>query len=184
MYVKEVSYDRETRDFAAFLDGNLVCYRATYMEAEEVLDGIVYERLRRKNPPVASETFASDPETRQAVSEATCESVADAFTTIAVANILDELCAAVDTARITTANSAPWLRAIDKAWGWLLAQDCIEYRESDHTLRVASATVAGRFYVANGACGCLGYTTGTSGVCWHRAAARLVRRAIELRDKA
>jgi hypothetical protein len=42
---KEIVYDRETRDFAMYLDGRLVGYRASYHEAEIALDQIVYEAL-------------------------------------------------------------------------------------------------------------------------------------------
>lgn len=42
---KEIRYDRETRDFAMYLDGELVGYMRTYHEAEVALDQLVYELL-------------------------------------------------------------------------------------------------------------------------------------------
>lgn len=42
---KEIRYDRETRDFAMYLDGELVGYMRTYHEAEVALDQLVYEML-------------------------------------------------------------------------------------------------------------------------------------------
>ncbi|MFV9506168.1 MAG: hypothetical protein AB4911_16575 [Oscillochloridaceae bacterium umkhey_bin13] len=45
MYEKEIIYDPENRDFAMYLDGDLVGFARTYQEAEEVLDELVYELL-------------------------------------------------------------------------------------------------------------------------------------------
>lgn len=41
MYRKEIVYDRETLDYAMYLDGELVGYARTYTEA---LDQLVFER--------------------------------------------------------------------------------------------------------------------------------------------
>jgi hypothetical protein len=46
-YRKEICYDRETRDFAMYLNGELVGYAATYHEAEMALDQLVYARMTR-----------------------------------------------------------------------------------------------------------------------------------------
>lgn len=45
MYEKEIIYDPETRDFAMYLDGELVGFARTYQEAEQTLDELVYELL-------------------------------------------------------------------------------------------------------------------------------------------
>lgn len=45
MYRKEIVYDRETRDFAMYLDGELVGYARTYHEAEITLDQLVFELM-------------------------------------------------------------------------------------------------------------------------------------------
>ncbi len=45
MYQKEISYDRETRDYAMFLDGELIGFARTYHEAEVTLDRLVFELL-------------------------------------------------------------------------------------------------------------------------------------------
>jgi hypothetical protein len=45
MYEKEIVYDSETRDFAMYLDGDLVGFARTYQEAEVTLDELVYELL-------------------------------------------------------------------------------------------------------------------------------------------
>lgn len=44
-YTKEIRYDRETKDFAMILDGEVKGYRASYLEAEIALDKIVYDLL-------------------------------------------------------------------------------------------------------------------------------------------
>jgi hypothetical protein len=45
MYEKAIVYDPETRDFAMYLDGDLVGFARTYQEAEETLNELVYELL-------------------------------------------------------------------------------------------------------------------------------------------
>lgn len=102
------------------------------------------------------------------------------FQTIATAEILDALVAAVEYARGSTAPLT-WQRAIDAAYDYLLQVDTISYDVAAHAIRVESATTAGTFYEANGDCQCRAFTHG-KGVCWHRAAARLVRRALEAQN--
>lgn len=104
------------------------------------------------------------------------------FTTIRTADILDDLCTAVDLAREMAAGNTRWLNAIDTAWGWLLEQDAIQFDHSAHALRVESASEAGKVYIANGDCQCRAFAEHNA--CWHRAAARLVRRALELAKDA
>ncbi|GAB4209759.1 MAG: hypothetical protein OHK0022_41410 [Roseiflexaceae bacterium] len=45
MYRKEIVYDRESRDFAMYLDGDLIGYARTYHEAEVTLDHLIFELL-------------------------------------------------------------------------------------------------------------------------------------------
>jgi hypothetical protein len=45
MYEKEIVYDPETRDFAMYLDGEIVGFARTYQEAEVTLDELVYELI-------------------------------------------------------------------------------------------------------------------------------------------
>jgi hypothetical protein len=47
MYTKQIVYDPETRDFAGYLNGELVRFFRTYQEAEQALDALVYDALRR-----------------------------------------------------------------------------------------------------------------------------------------
>lgn len=45
MYEKAIIYDPETRDFAMYLDGELVGFARTYQEAEVALDELILELL-------------------------------------------------------------------------------------------------------------------------------------------
>jgi hypothetical protein len=45
MYRKEIVYDRETRDYAMYLDGELVGFARNYHEAEITLDQLVFELM-------------------------------------------------------------------------------------------------------------------------------------------
>lgn len=45
MYRKSIEYDRETHDYACYLDGELVGFARTYHEAEVMLDQLVFELL-------------------------------------------------------------------------------------------------------------------------------------------
>ena len=45
---KLIMYDRSTRDYAIYLDGELVGYARSYLEAEAVLDQLHMELLRAK----------------------------------------------------------------------------------------------------------------------------------------
>ncbi|GIW02937.1 hypothetical protein [Roseiflexus sp.] len=45
MYQKEIIYDRETHDYAMYLDGELVGFARTYHEAEVTLDQLIFELI-------------------------------------------------------------------------------------------------------------------------------------------
>lgn len=45
MYDKQIIYDRETRDYAMYIDGELVGFARTYREAEATLDQLVFELM-------------------------------------------------------------------------------------------------------------------------------------------
>lgn len=51
MYRKRIAYDRTTGDFAMYLNGELVGYAATYLQAESALNTLVYELLSRPSVP-------------------------------------------------------------------------------------------------------------------------------------
>ena len=43
MYRKQIVHDRTTRDYAMYLDGELVGFARTYQEAEVTLDQLIFE---------------------------------------------------------------------------------------------------------------------------------------------
>jgi hypothetical protein len=45
MYRKEIVHDRKTRDYAMYLDGELVGFARTYQEAEVTLDQLIFELM-------------------------------------------------------------------------------------------------------------------------------------------
>lgn len=100
------------------------------------------------------------------------------YTLIPVSEILDALCEAVDAARVAAADNSDWLKAIDRGWDLILTQDALSYDPAAHSLYIESGSRPGTFYEANGVCGCEAFAF-NGGVCPHRAAARLVRRALE-----
>ena len=61
MYRKEIVYDRETRDYAMYLDGELVGFARTYHEAEITLDQLVFELMSG-----AAMAAATEPRERRA----------------------------------------------------------------------------------------------------------------------
>lgn len=96
-------------------------------------------------------------------------------------SIFDALCEAVDAARTACADHPAWLARVNAAWEWLLDQEQYEVIDpgTDHAaVVIPSATEAGVSYAANGACQCRAYSAHTP--CWHRAASRLVRNALEV----
>jgi len=100
------------------------------------------------------------------------------FTTLNTADLLDDLAAAIDLVRSSTArDNRPWMVALDKAWDYILQADTLSYDADAHAIRVESASKPGRFFESNGSCSCAAQWG--AGICWHRACARLVRRAIE-----
>ena len=51
MYEKSIVYDREVRDYACYLDGELVGFERTYHEAEVTLDQLVFELITGEEKP-------------------------------------------------------------------------------------------------------------------------------------
>lgn len=45
MYRTEIRYDRDTRSYAMYLDGELIGFARTYHEAEITIDQLVFELM-------------------------------------------------------------------------------------------------------------------------------------------
>jgi len=102
------------------------------------------------------------------------------YHTLHIQNInLDVLCSVVDTARSKTTDSR-WLNAIEQAYDYLLTSEETITVYDDGTVIIPSAT-SNRRYRANGTCQCHAYAHGKA-PCWHRAAARLIKRYEETLD--
>lgn len=54
-YTKEIVWDRETRDYAMHLSGELVGFARSYVEADETLDALIFELLNPKPPTPAAQ---------------------------------------------------------------------------------------------------------------------------------
>lgn len=98
-------------------------------------------------------------------------------TSLIIADLLDHLVEAVEAARVAAKDDKRWSNAVETGYNWLLQQETIAYDLDRHELTVPSATTEGRTYIANGSCQCKAFEQHNA--CWHRAAARLIRRAFE-----
>ena len=74
-------------------------------------------------------------------------------------------------------NARRWTNAIAKATVELENNPFMTYELDSHALMVLSE-ILGQIYTANGSCQCKALAEGYP--CWHRAAARLVTRYIEV----
>jgi hypothetical protein len=54
-YTKEIKYDRDTKDFAMKLNGEIFGYARTYLQAEVTLDKVVYNLLTMEAAVVAED---------------------------------------------------------------------------------------------------------------------------------
>lgn len=97
------------------------------------------------------------------------------FTTLTIARLADEIVEAYDNALAAVQGNTRWTNAVETGADWVYTQDTVEYDLEAHALRVASPS--GRTYTANGVCQCEAYAAGQP--CWHRAAGRIVQRAVE-----
>lgn len=70
MYRKEIQYDRETRDYAMYLDGLLVGFARTHHEAEVTLNQTVFEMMNHGNFAPATELDGGQPEAYTLAAEA------------------------------------------------------------------------------------------------------------------
>lgn len=78
--------------------------------------------------------------------------------------------------KLTTEAKERWTTATRKAYAWLVKQDSVSYNAATYELTMVSPD-SGSVYRANGVCGCAAFAKHNA--CYHRAAARLVRRSLE-----
>lgn len=77
----------------------------------------------------------------------------------------------VETAKTNADTSPRWIKAIDKAAEYLVDLSWVEW--DGYELIVVSCQ-SNEIYTANSVCQCKAYENGNP--CWHRAAARLMKR--------
>ncbi len=83
----------------------------------------------------------------------------------------------LDQAKQAAADSPSWLRAIEKAAEQIETNPFI-FPAEDHLI---IGSTSGNTYSANGVCQCEAFAHGRP--CWHRAAARLVKRYEEAEQR-
>lgn len=90
----------------------------------------------------------------------------------------DILNTVVEQAKRSAADHPRWVKAIEKAAVELVENPYIEALDN-HTLLIGSTS--GNTYIGNGKCQCEAYRRGIP--CYHRAAAKLYQRYIEMEAK-
>lgn len=58
---REIKYDRDSRDYACYLDGDLVCYARTYTEGETTLDALMLELIQAESYVAAQVAEVVEP---------------------------------------------------------------------------------------------------------------------------
>jgi hypothetical protein len=105
------------------------------------------------------------------------------FTRITKSDLGDFLFQALDTAeaKVNASGDTRWVNAFAAAADYLHAASSVAFDAEHNALLVESASGNGH-YIANGACQCAAYVKSAEPkACWHRAAARIVARALELK---
>jgi len=69
-FAKAITYNRETRDFDLFLDGQFVGTARSFYEGEEKLDALVYDQLQTLRVDLTDEAAAADEAADEAAAQA------------------------------------------------------------------------------------------------------------------
>lgn len=165
IFAKDVRYDRETRDFAMFLDGELVGWARTEDEAWRTLDDLVYETLSREARlmPIVAEQLveaAAEPQPEIPTADqvaAACKASAEEYRDGAAAH--REQGNAVAAKGLEAAA-----RAADKAAFFALDGEKVA-RWSGDDLLVKSATDQKVYRVTAAGCPCKAGENQRA--CWH-----------------
>lgn len=190
---KEIKFDRETKDYAYLLNGEVVGFAKTRFQAEQQIDALVYELLTRDNvdaaeltPVEAEEVYASlvELERQAGVVEAQPDvapaAVVSVQPDIAPARVFlpataKGIAEAVAAARQLAAD-ARTVRAVNRAYEELLAGQWVY---DGFRLMAASRTRPGQRHICDAeVCTCESFQLGGK-PCWHRAAYVLVSTAAQ-----
>lgn len=107
-FSKQVDYDRVTKDFAMFLDGELVGYARSYNEGRDTLDAIAYERaqLLGQSALVGNEALAEAVEAGAVPTETELEADKEEVAAVRAEQLADE---AIDLAyRLDALSEHAW----------------------------------------------------------------------------
>jgi hypothetical protein len=171
--VKQVKFNREDRDYAWYIDGELMGFCSTYQLAQQAADDYVYASLTRSN------TSAADLTTEEAAAVAAVVEPA----AVNVANISRQTVAAVLVeARRKVADNRRWATALAKASTELEASAW--YLTTSGALVINSRSTAGKRYrVTAQGCECPAAQKGNP-CCWHKAARKLLINAAAVAAQA
>lgn len=97
------------------------------------------------------------------------------YRSIQTTELIDDLANVYDIARATPKLSVRWKNALEKAWDYVLQQDALRFDVQTGILIYHSES--GVTYQAGKECQCKAFEEGYP--CKHRAAARLVRNAVQ-----
>lgn len=127
-YIKSIQYDRETHDFAMYLDGELVGFAATYDEAERRLDALVYDLLARPASQPTPEPEPATVEAAQPASRIDLDVLAEELRAMEPATFAAFCARFGQTWRwrpyASTLRRESWTVAmVDRAWQWINAVD-------------------------------------------------------------
>lgn len=163
-HAKSIQYSPDTRDFAMYLDGELVGFAATYQKAEQQLDALVYEILTEAAAQMTEEAPVSDPTPEPqpeiptpAQVAAACQALAEEFDDAAAAHAdagnadaAKDLRSAARAARKAAFHALAGVQVA--RW---LGDDLLVNSATDHTVHTVKAS----------GCSC------TAGIharnCWH-----------------
>ncbi len=160
--VKQVKFNRTDRDYAWYIDGELMGFAPSYQLAQQAADDYVYAALTR-----STSAAALAPEAPAAV-------VAQAPAP-SLANITREnVAAVVARAKQAAAEHTRWVTAITRAADELQKN---QWLFTGSTLKIHSRTRRRTYTVSGAHCSCEASTAGQP--CYHVAAWRILTRCAQ-----
>lgn len=165
--VKQVKFNRADRDYAWYIDGELMGFAPSYQLAQQAADDYVYATLTRSNTSAADLT----PEDAAAVAAV----VNTAAPAPSLTNITREnVAAVVARAKQAAAEHTRWVNAITRAADELEKN---QWLFTGSTLKIHSRTRRRTYTVSGAQCSCEASTAGQP--CYHVAAWRILTRAAQ-----
>lgn len=179
VYTKSIQYDRESRDYAFYLDEELVGFARTYQEAEATLDQLVFELLNGQYFREAAEGVEAHRTTAAQTADIVAELAELPLSerTIALAGPVVEL----DDRDLETAYQAAlahpetqtqrWQRALQRGYDHLADEIRIGLQDGAYFWHPDSDT-GDMYRVTPAECQCKAFVEGQP--CKHRASALIL----------